>query len=220
MKLIVLADIHGNESLISQIAGPLKEADLVLLAGDITNFGGREDVLKIIQVLNRYNSQILAVHGNCDLPAVEEVLELMKINLDSRCKTINHINFIGIGGSLPCPGTTPNEIGESVFKDILESFSATGDADVPVVLVTHQPPYGTAIDAVSGSDRHTGSRSIRRFIEKYQPILTVSGHIHEGRGVDKLNNTVLVNPGPFRNGFYATIEIEGRSVKPELHSIT
>ena len=217
MKILALADIHGDESLIDLIAGPLKETDLVLLAGDITNFGGRDDVHRVIDALSRYNNQILAVHGNCDLPAVEEALQQREMNLDCRCKTINHINFIGIGGSLPCLGMTPNEIGESVFKDVLDSLSSACDTNVPLVLITHQPPFGTKIDTVSG-DHHAGSRSIRLFIEQYQPILAVSGHVHEARGIDQLKHTVLVNPGAFRNGFYAVIEIEGRSVKVEFCS--
>jgi len=215
LKIIALADIHGDENLIPLIHKPLKEADLVLLAGDITNFGGREDIRRVLGVLTRYNPRILAVHGNCDLPAVEETLQQMDINLDSRCKTINHINFIGIGGSLPCPGLTPNEIGDDIFQEILGSFSKVENTDLPVVLVTHQPPYGTRVDAVS-PDRHTGSRAIRHFIEQCQPILAVCGHIHEARGVDKINHTTLVNPGPFCKGFYAVIEMDGQSVKADL----
>ena len=37
MKIIALADIHGDVEKIDLIAEPLMGADLVLLAGDITN---------------------------------------------------------------------------------------------------------------------------------------------------------------------------------------
>lgn len=218
MNILALADIHGNDRYLPQITGPLKEADLVLLAGDITNFGGRDEVRRVIEVISRCNSNILAVHGNCDLPAVEEQLREMGVNLDSRQKTINDILFVGIGGSLPSPGRTPNEMAESVFTDILDTLSSCSHDKSPLVLVTHQPPYGTKIDTPDGS-RHTGSRAIRRFIERVEPILALSGHIHEARGVDQLNSTVLVNPGPFRNGFYAFIEINERLVRADLRSV-
>jgi len=64
--------------------------------------------------------------------------------------------------------------------------------------------------------RHTGSRAIQSFIEDYQPLLAVSGHIHEARAIDRLGSTVLVNPGPFKNGCFATIEITETDVQARL----
>jgi len=36
----------------------------------------------------------------------------------------------------------------------------------------------TALD-ITGNDMHVGSFAVRQFIEKYQPHLTLHGHIHE-----------------------------------------
>ena len=85
-----------------------------------------------------------------------------------------------------------------------------------MVLVTHQPAWGTDVD-LQASTRHVGSRSVRLFIEDYQPILAVSGHIHEAYGTDLIGSTLLVNPGPFRNGRYATIDIDGDTATAKLH---
>jgi hypothetical protein len=41
-----------------------------------------------------------------------------------------------------------------------------------------------------------------------QPILVVSGHVHEAQGEDKIGSTVLVNTGPAKNGKYARISID------------
>jgi len=38
------------------------------------------------------------------------------------------------------------------------------------------------------------------------PILSIHGHIHEARGIDKIRNTTILNSGPLRNGYYAVIE--------------
>jgi uncharacterized protein len=40
-----------------------------------------------------------------------------------------------------------------------------------------------------------GSTAVREAILKYQPPLSVHGHIHESRGVSKLGRTLAVNPG-------------------------
>jgi len=61
--------------------------------------------------------------------------------------------------------------------------------------------------------RHVGSREIRRFIEMGKPFLCITGHIHESRGVDEIGETRIVNPGAFKNGNYAVIEIDNMQVK-------
>ena len=40
-----------------------------------------------------------------------------------------------------------------------------------------------------------GSTAVRSAIEQYQPIASLHGHIHEGRGVTKIGRTLVVNPG-------------------------
>ncbi|MBE0536262.1 MAG: metallophosphoesterase family protein [Phycisphaerae bacterium] len=209
MNIIALADIHGCLDYIGAIARRLSEADIVLVAGDITNFGGETQARQVIGALEEHNPNILAVHGNCDLPTVEEYLCTCEIALDRRCVTLNGLAFAGIGGSLPCPGHTPNESGEEILAERLARLKEMIGA--AFVFVSHQPAWGTTVDAAAA--RHTGSRAIRQFILETQPILAVSGHIHEAVGTDKLANTVLINPGPFRYGHYGVIEVEGGEVR-------
>ena len=71
---------------------------------------------------------------------------------------------------------------------------------------SHNPPKDTNLDRTD-SGAHVGSAGIRKFIEDCQPLLVVSGHIHESRGVDKIGRTRLVNPGALAEGFYAVAEI-------------
>jgi len=40
-----------------------------------------------------------------------------------------------------------------------------------------------------------GSTAVREAILKYQPVLSVHGHIHESKGVKKLGQTLAMNPG-------------------------
>jgi len=40
-----------------------------------------------------------------------------------------------------------------------------------------------------------GSTAVRAAILKYQPVLSVHGHIHESKGVKKLGQTLAMNPG-------------------------
>ncbi len=212
MKIIALTDIHGHLDYLPQIAPQLASADLVLIAGDLTTFGGEAQAHRIVSSLEIHNPHILAVHGNCDRQAVEEYLHLGEIALDGRCVTVNGVAFAGIGGSLSGSGTTPNESPESEFASRLEELKSQIDRDRPLVFVSHQPPWGTKLDAV-GADRHTGSKAIGDFILETQPICALSGHIHEAATTDTLRDTTLINPGPFAHGRYAYIEIEDNTVK-------
>ncbi len=40
-----------------------------------------------------------------------------------------------------------------------------------------------------------GSQSVLAMIEKYQPLLGLHGHIHEGKGTRKYKKTLCINPG-------------------------
>ena len=42
MKILAMADLHGDVSHLERFAEDLEAADVVLLAGDITQFGRRE----------------------------------------------------------------------------------------------------------------------------------------------------------------------------------
>ncbi len=69
------------------------------------------------------------------------------------------------------------------------------------VLVSHSPPRGTRCDAILGGT-HVGSRALRAWIERHQPPLVLSGHIHEsprasGGWRDAIGRTTVVNPGQF-----------------------
>ena len=64
-----------------------------------------------------------------------------------------------------------------------------------VILITHGPPHGTKLDFLSMG--HVGSKSYRNWIKKEQPILALSGHLHETFGKkDKIGKTLVINVGP------------------------
>ena len=40
-----------------------------------------------------------------------------------------------------------------------------------------------------------GSRAVRRAIEAFQPLISLHGHIHESRGIQRIGRTIAINPG-------------------------
>ena len=87
------------------------------------------------------------------------------------------------------------------------------------IYVMHSPPFGTRLDLIQGG-KSAGSRSIKAFIEKHQPLLTLHGHIHEspdlsGAYFDRIGETISINPGQsiwkgekFSKLYAVTFEIE------------
>lgn len=207
MQLLLLSDIHGTLTGLKAITSALRDSDLAILSGDITHFGGAEDARRLIDTLASINPHILAVGGNCDQDGVDTYLKEAGIGLHAQCRHRDGIDFVGVSGSLPCPGSTPNALGESRFTSHLDAaLQQREHGTKPLVLVTHQPAYGTALDRTS-SGGHAGSTALRDFIEREQPVLAVSGHIHEAVSIDRIGNCLLVNPGPFRAGCYARVQI-------------
>lgn len=213
MTILQISDLHGNIEFIKKHSDAIQRADVVVLSGDITNFGDGVKAREIIESIIPLNDNIIAVPGNCDNKSVEQWLHEKDISVHGRIKTKAGISFYGMGGSLPCPGNTPNEHTEDQMKSILAGIDPI--ADGTFVCVVHQPPFGTKAD-LAGSGAHVGSKSIRTFLEKNQPALCLTGHIHESVCVDKLNSVTIVNPGPARDGHYAEIEISEQGVTAEL----
>ncbi|MHC5034601.1 MAG: metallophosphoesterase [Planctomycetota bacterium] len=219
MIIVALTDIHGRIERLGDLAEALAEADVVLLTGDLTHFGGRADAARAVEAVRKHTAQVLAVAGNCDHQDVAAYLAEEGISLDCRHVVIDGVAFLGVGGSLPCPGRTPNEFSEDELAAFLQEAAEGLPRDLPWVLVSHQPPDDTAVDRVH-SGAHVGSRSVRRFIEDFQPLVCFTGHIHEAAGTDTIGRTKIVNPGPVHMGGYACAEVTDRLVEVELRGRT
>jgi Icc-related predicted phosphoesterase len=206
MIVLSFPDVHGDWKTADQARDALGRADLVLLPGDVTNFGRADAAAEVLDAFGRHVPRILAVPGNCDYPEVGEVLSERGMNLEDGPVTVDGVAFVGVGASLPCPGLTPNEAPETRFAQALSEAAARLDGTAPFVLVVHQPPYGVRTDLVAAG-AHVGSRSIRTFIEEKKPIAVFSGHIHEAVGVGHIGSVPVANPGPPRTGKYAFAEI-------------
>ena len=212
MKIIAITDIHADASFLKLAAENIKKADIVVISGDITNFTPVSDAVKVIKELRKYNRNILAVAGNCDLPPIDEYLTSEGINLDRRCLECQGVYFAGLCGGVPAENVDQSRsLQEHFAKSMDELKTATSGCD-PLILVTHQPAKDTMVDQVGG-----GSEAVADFIRSRQPMLALSGHIHDSPGKDTIGKTILVNPGPFNQGYYAEIDVDdGKIVNIEI----
>jgi len=96
------------------------------------------------------------------------------------------------------------ELRNSTIEKDLKTLAEDNDLTNSIFLF-HTPPYKTNLDraALDGKmvehvplDVHVGSIAVKRFIEKYQPTITLHGHVHEsakltGTWKDRIGETHL-----------------------------
>ena len=219
MEILAIPDIHGEFNKLKKLAGQIEAADVVLLVGDITNFGREQYITVIIEFIRSLNSRVLAVTGNCDFPPVADYLDMQGMNIEAAHRVIDGVGFVGLGASLYSPSrATPNEVSDEVLAENLAKAVVDLPEDTPFVLVSHQPPYDTAADRIM-TGQHVGSHSVRQFVERYQPLVCFSGHIHESAGIDAIDETQIINPGPFFRGNYATASVNGQLESLEIRKL-
>ncbi|MBU6391433.1 MAG: metallophosphoesterase family protein [Planctomycetota bacterium] len=217
MKIISFGDIHEDTSNLVKIKSDIETADLILISGDLTNCHGEAEAKKVLEAVKKYNTHLLVQHGNMDRTEVDNYLTKEGINLHGNGYIFENIGIFGCGGSSPTPFHTPSEISEA---DI-ERYLTNGYNKVKVakwkIMVCHTPPRDTLTDIIRNGI-HVGSITVRNFIMKHKPNVCITGHIHESKGKDKLGDTVVLNAGMFRNGWYIEIAVNKNDLSAVLKS--
>ncbi|OHB47707.1 MAG: hypothetical protein A2099_01455 [Planctomycetes bacterium GWF2_39_10] len=218
MKIISFGDVHGDTNNLIKIKSELENADLIVISGDLTNYHGKVEAKKVLESIKRYNKRLLAQYGNLDQPEVNEYLTGEGINLHGNGYVFGDVGIFGCGGSSPTPFNTPSEISESDIKKYLtDGYTKVKNAKWKI-MVCHTPPKDTVIDIVR-SGMHVGSSTVRDFIVQYKPDVCISGHIHESRGKDEVGDTVVLNAGMFRDGWYIEINIDKEDFSAMLKAL-
>ena len=161
-----------------RMAEVLRDTDLIIVSGDLTNFGGVKDARKVIDDVRRACPHLLALPGNLDLPEVTPFLEAERIALHGKGIVVDGVGIFGCGGSNITPFNTPTELTEDEIYQTLRSGYAAVQGHRPLLMVCHTPPHETKCDRIVGG-KAVGSPAARRFIEEVKPDLCISGHIHE-----------------------------------------
>ncbi|MCJ2166054.1 MULTISPECIES: metallophosphoesterase [unclassified Pseudodesulfovibrio] len=218
MYWIAFGDIHESIDLLDSIPG-LDDADGVIITGDITNRGSREAANRVIEAVARINPCIMAQPGNMDTDVVQAYLQEKHMDIHLQVRELAPgLGLMGVGLSTPTPFATPNEISEEMLGSLLEETYILAEAFDTLICVIHEPPIDTAVDRLSNG-QHVGSPAVRAFIERVQPAVAITGHIHESTGTDMLGNTPVINPGMLAGGGYVRIDFDGHTVTATLESV-
>lgn len=185
MKLFAAADIHGAQYRLNIILGHIEvyRPDLVIICGDITQFGPGEMAKNF---LNQIPVETFAIPGNIDTPDVGQAIsESNALNIDRRRLVRNGVSFVGLGGERFSRPSDLVIVDDTIKKPIADVLDANS------VLVTHVPPYQLQDTVFLG--HHTGNKELRDIVETCQPRLVLCGHIHEDPGMTKFGKSTIVN---------------------------
>jgi Icc-related predicted phosphoesterase len=204
ISIVAISDTHGKHKQLSN----LPKADIIIHCGDMSSMGYEHEIknfMKWFSSLNQYTYKII-IAGNHDwLYETNKLLakSLIPNNIiyleDSGIK-INGINFYGTPVSKPFCDWAFNR----PESKLIEHWRAIPDNTD--VLITHTPPHMIG-DYVPDSMRHEGSPSLYDEITKrIKPILHVSGHIHEGHGIQVIDETTFINASNLNDRYECVFE--------------
>ena len=147
--------------------------------------------------------------GNDDEMEVDDVIrksDMVYLGA-GRVLEIDGFSMISSGWSNHTPWNTHREETEEKLGERIEAMAKQVNDPSRAIFNLHCPPYKSGLDEAPAIDadlkllhggralRPVGSTAVREVIEKYQPLLSLHGHIHESKGAVKLGKTLSINPG-------------------------
>src|SRR5947199_1566555 len=201
MRIAATADLHFSPQSYDRIREPLSrvrdEADLLVVAGDLTNNGKPEEMHSLLNALVRLRVPIVAVLGNHDYESGQEqdLIKLMTAEgikvLDGSSYERDGIGFAGAKGFIGGFGRgVLTAFGEKEVKAFVQaSIDETMKLERALsmlraqktVIVTH---YAPVVDTVKGEPAeiwpYLGSSRLAEVIDRHGAVLAIHGHAHLG----------------------------------------
>ena len=179
--------------------------------------------------------RVIMTPGNDDEFEVDDVLRGSPF-VESPEGQVTHIGrheLLSVGWSNTTPWQTPRECTEEELAARIDRLAQQVEDMPNAIFNIHVPPYGTGLDdapeldsdlrPIEGGSVATpvGSTAVRDSIMEHQPLLSLHGHIHESRGVQKLGRTIAINPGSvYGEGVLLGVVVELREDGSVRHVLT
>jgi hypothetical protein len=215
---IGFGDIHEDLSLLDEIPD-LAAADGVIISGDITNRGGTPRASELLEAIFRINSNIYAQIGNMDRSEITSYLDEKGWNIHAKGRQLaENVGIMGVGYSTPTPFMTPSEVSDDRLAQWLNEGYEQIKHLPKLILVAHDPPLGSKAAQLPFGE-NVGNRSVLEFIQRVQPDICLTGHIHEAESEDFIGKTKIINPGMLSMGGYVIIRFKENRLEAQLMHI-
>jgi len=202
MRIAATADLHFSPQSYDRIREPFShirdEADVMVIAGDLTNYGKPEEMRSLLNALVRLRIPIVAVLGNHDYESGQEQ-ELIKMMTTEGIKVLDGSSYerdgVGFAGTKGFIGGFGRGVltafGEKEIKAFVQASidetmkleRALSMLRTPkIVIVTH---YAPVAETVRGEPQeiwpYLGSSRLAEVIDRHGAAVAVHGHAHHGQ---------------------------------------
>jgi uncharacterized protein len=235
MRIAAVADLHFSPQVHDKVRENMNrvrdDADVLVLGGDLTNFGRPEEMESLLNVLVRLRIPTISVLGNHDYES-GKASELMKMMTEAGVKVLDGTAYerdgVGFAGTKGFPGGfgrgALTAFGEPEVKAFVQ---AAIDEALKLeralsqlrtqkrVVVLHYAPIG---DTVKGEPQeiypYLGSSRLAEVVDRHGADLVVHGHAHAGSpegkttaGCPVYNVAMAINQSQNGGGFYRVFEV-------------
>lgn len=168
--------------------------------------------------------------GNDDMFEIDQAIAASKTvrSVEGEVIALDDLHeMASTGWSNPTPWDTHREEPDEELAKRIEAVLSKVQNKSNAVFNFHAPPYGSGLDEAPELTKDlrpayagrslvpVGSKSVLKAIETYKPMLTLHGHIHEGKGARKYGRTLCLNPGSmYEQGILhgALVDLKEKSV--------
>jgi Icc-related predicted phosphoesterase len=148
--------------------------------------------------------------GNDDVFEIDAVIAASKTvrSVEGQVVELDEYHEMASSGwTNPTPWDTHREEPEEALRTRLAEVVSKVKNPANAVFNFHAPPYGSGLDEAPELTKDmrpayagrslvaVGSHAVFEAIDKFQPLLGLHGHIHEGKGTRKFKKTLCINPG-------------------------
>jgi len=214
MRIAATADLHFSPPSYDRVREPFtrvrEEADVLVIAGDLTNYGKPDEMRSLLNALVRLRIPIVAVLGNHDYESGQEQ-ELIKMMTAEGIKVLDGSSYerdgVGFAGTKGFVGGFGRGVLTSFGEKEIKAFvQASIDETMKLeralsmlrtektVIVTH---YAPIVETVQGEPTeiwpYLGSSRLAEVIDRHKATVAVHGHAHHGKLEGKTTGGIPVH---------------------------
>jgi uncharacterized protein len=242
VRIAAAGDVHASEATRERIeeafATVEHDADIILLAGDLTTHGEPEQARVLADACRGLEIPVCAVLGNHDLHSgfgreISDVCTEAGIHMLDRSSTVcelagGEVGIVGTKGFIGgFTGSALPDFGEPLLRRCYAETSAEVDAiqhglqevahcPVRIVLLHYSPTADTLLGEPEGIWSYLGCDRLATPIAEHRPDVVLHGHAHAGSFEGAIGTVPVYNVAVHVTGrdFYV-FELESHKVEVE-----
>lgn len=229
MRLLFVADLHYSLKQFDWLLARAEDFDVVVIGGDLLDLASPLDADVQIAIVEKYlgllhqKTTLVVCSGNHDgdsrNAADESIAAWVRDARDARLHVDGDSFDMGDTHITVCPWWDG-----AVSRDGIEAQLEAEATAVrrQWVWIHHAPPDG--VRTCWTGRKHIGDQFLRTWIERFQPDMVLSGHIHhspffpDGSWIDRIGRTWVFNPGHQLGPQPATIILDFEAMTAEWSS--